>query len=176
MSNSSTEGQAAGSGATEGSGTSTEATTGTATEAPKTFTQADIDRIVGEAKRAERSKFADYNDLKTKAEGVKSVEQQLLEIQAQNKALARDALASKIAAKHKISSEDADLFLTGADEDTLNAQAERLAAHLKATTKEETSSSRRPGAIHAPLEGRNPKGSGASEERNAVRALFGGNE
>lgn len=174
MSNSSTEGQATGT-TTEGQ-TTTEGTEATNDGKVTTFTQEDVNRIVGEAKRAERSKFADYNDLKAKAEGVKSVEQQLAEIQAQNKALARDALASKIAAKHKISSEDADLFLTGADEDTLNAQAERLAAHLKATTKEETSSSRRPGAIHAPLEGRNPKGSGASEERNAVRALFGGNE
>ena len=172
MSNSSTEGQAAGSGATEGSGTSTEATTGaTTTEAPKTFTQADLDRIVGETKRAERSKFADYDDLK---KGAQTVEQQLKEIQDQNKALARDALASKIAAKHKISSEDADLFLTGSDEDTLNAQAARLAAHLKASAKEETPS-RRPGGVYAPLEGHTSKtGGSASEERNVVRALFGG--
>lgn len=173
MSNSSTEGA----GSTTET-TATEGTEATATEGKvTTFTQEDVNRIVGEAKRAERSKFADYNDLKAKADGVKSVEQQLAEIQAQNKALARDALASKIAAKHKISSEDADLFLTGADEDTLNAQAERLAAHLKAQSKEETpSNGRRPGVPYAPLEGRNPKNNSTSEARSAVRALFGGGE
>jgi hypothetical protein len=39
-----------------------------------------------------------------------------------------DALRLRVAAKHGISDEDADLFLTGTDEDTLNRQAERLAA------------------------------------------------
>lgn len=39
---------------------------------------------------------------------------------------AADALRLRVAAKHGISDEDADLFLTGTDEDTLNRQAERL--------------------------------------------------
>jgi hypothetical protein len=37
-----------------------------------------------------------------------------------------DALRLRVAAKHGISDEDADLFLTGTDEDTLMRQAERL--------------------------------------------------
>ena len=37
-----------------------------------------------------------------------------------------DALRFRVAAKHGISDEDADLFLTGADEDTLARQAARL--------------------------------------------------
>ena len=40
----------------------------------------------------------------------------------------RDALRWKIAARNGISDEDAELFLTGADEETLTAQAERLKA------------------------------------------------
>lgn len=39
-----------------------------------------------------------------------------------------DALRLRVAAKHGISDEDADLFLTGSDEDTLTRQAERLSA------------------------------------------------
>ncbi len=39
-----------------------------------------------------------------------------------------DALRLRVAAKHGISDEDADLFLTGSDEDTLKRQAERLTA------------------------------------------------
>ena len=168
MSNTSTEGT----GSTEG--TATEGTEGTGSTEGKatTFTQEDVNRIVGEAKRAERAKFADYDDLK---KGAQTVEQQLQEIQRQNQTLARDALAAKVAAKHKISPEDADLFLTGADEDTLNAQAARLAAHLKAAAKEETQQpTRRPGVAYAPLEGRTSKTSGVTEERAMVRALFGG--
>lgn len=39
-----------------------------------------------------------------------------------------DALRLRVAAKHGISDEDADLFLTGSDEDVLTRQAERLTA------------------------------------------------
>ena len=39
-----------------------------------------------------------------------------------------EALRWRIAAKHGISDEDAEVFLTGADEDTLTRQAERLSA------------------------------------------------
>ena len=44
----------------------------------------------------------------------------------------REALRYRYAAKHGISDEDAALFLTGADEATISAQAERLAATLTA--------------------------------------------
>lgn len=50
--------------------------------------------------------------------------------QAEARALAAEASAARwrIAAKHGISDEDAELLLTGTDEETLNRQAERLAA------------------------------------------------
>ncbi len=40
----------------------------------------------------------------------------------------RDSLRFKVASKHGISDEDAEMFLTGSDEETLIRQAERLAA------------------------------------------------
>jgi hypothetical protein len=46
-----------------------------------------------------------------------------------------EALRWRVAAKHGIPDEDAELFLTGSDEDTLTRQAERLAAR---TTKSST--------------------------------------
>ncbi|MCS6570321.1 hypothetical protein NYQ35_16060 [Curtobacterium flaccumfaciens pv. flaccumfaciens] len=98
----------------------------------QTFSQADVDKLVSKVRNEERrkasEKFADYDDLKTKADGAKTVEQQLADLQGQLSASNARALRSDIAAKHGISAEDRDLFLTGTDEDTLTAQATRLAA------------------------------------------------
>ena len=57
----------------------------------QTFTQADVDRIVRERIKRERERYADYDDLKVKAEGAKSVEQQLEELRAEN---AKPSMAS----------------------------------------------------------------------------------
>lgn len=98
----------------------------------QTFTQADVDKLVskvrGEERRKASEKFADYDELKTKADGAKTVVQQLADLKDQLSASNARALRSDIAAKHGISAEDRDLFLTGTDEDTLTAQATRLAA------------------------------------------------
>lgn len=48
-------------------GTPAEPSATKATEPPATLSQADVDRIVNERLARERSKFADYNDLKAKA-------------------------------------------------------------------------------------------------------------
>jgi hypothetical protein len=50
------------------------------------------------------------------------------ELQAEAAKARSEALRWRIAAKHGISDEDAETFLTGADEATLTRQAERLAA------------------------------------------------
>lgn len=129
----------------------------------QTFTQADVDRIVRERIKRERERYADYDDLKVKAEGAKSVEQQLEELRAENAKVQRDALASRIAAQHGITPEDADLFLTGTDADTLTAQAERLAAR---------EAERRKQGNYVPNEGRTPKNPAADEMRQLTRSLF----
>lgn len=76
-----------------------------------------------------------------------------------------EALRFRIAASHGIGDEDASLFLTGADEETLTRQAQRLS--------ERASDTRKRGNI-APLEGRtNNITTGDAEGRTFVRDLFG---
>lgn len=106
----------------------------------QTFTQADIDRLVSKARGEERRKaserFADYDELKTKAAGAKTLEQQFADLKNELSSTKAEALRARIAADHNISTKkgpngepsDADLFLTGSDEETLTAQASRLSA------------------------------------------------
>ena len=93
----------------------------------QTFTQADVDRIVQERVAREKAKYPDYDELKAKAEGAKTVEQKLADLERKTAEAEARALRSDIAAKFGISAEDRDLFLPGSDEATLTAQAKRLA-------------------------------------------------
>lgn len=133
------------------------------TAAPETFTQSDVDRIVRERVQRERAKYADYDALKAKAEGAKSVEDRLAEMEQRTAAAEASALRSDVAARHGISAEDRDLLLTGTDAETLEAQAKRIAE----------ASERKKKANIVPREGNNPKATGGDEEREFVRKLFG---
>lgn len=133
------------------------------TAAPETFTQADVDRIVRERVQRERAKYADYDELKAKAAGVKTVEDRLAEMEKRTAAAEASALRSDVAARHGISAEDRDLLLTGTDAETLESQAKRIAE----------ASERKKKANIVPREGSNPKASGGDEEREFVRKLFG---
>ncbi|ORL15403.1 hypothetical protein [Prescottella equi] len=75
-----------------------------------------------------------------------------------------EALKLRIATKYGISDEDADLFLTGSDEETLAKQAERLASR---------ESDRKKQGNHVPREGTNPTAT-PNEELAFVREFFGG--
>ena len=100
-------------------------------EQAKTFTQEEVNRIVtARLKEQAEKRFGDYNDLKAKAEGAKTVEQKLAELEAKHAEAEARALRSDIATKYGISAEDRDLFLTGSDEAALEAQAKRLAERL----------------------------------------------
>ncbi len=143
---------------TEAPGT-TEPDTGTT----ETFTQADVDRIVRERVQRERAKYADYDELKAKAAGVKTVEDRLAEMEKRTAAAEASALRSDVAARHGISAEDRDLLLTGTDAETLESQAKRIAE----------ASERKKKANIVPREGNNPKATGGDEEREFVRKLFG---
>lgn len=129
------------------------------------FTQADIDKAVRDRLARERSKYADYDELKAKAEGAKTTEQKLAELEAKTVAAEQRALRSDIAAKYGISAEDRDLFLTGTDEDALTAQAKRLA---------EREADRKKQGNVAPKEG-TTKTTGKGDEaiREFTRGLFG---
>lgn len=85
----------------------------------------------------ERAKFSDYEDLKAKAQKFEELQEadkselqkaqdQIASIEQERDNALRDALRFKVASKYGVGDEDADLFLTGSDEDTLVKQAERL--------------------------------------------------
>lgn len=76
----------------------------------------------------------------------------------------RDALRYRIASKFQVGDEDAELFLTGDDEDTLTRQAKRLT---------ERDTERKKQGNFVPREGNNPTPDNGSD-REAVRSLFGG--
>lgn len=76
----------------------------------------------------------------------------------------QSALRLRVATDFRIGSEDADLFLTGSDEETLRAQAKRLAEHAD--------EKRRNGA-HVKGEGKQPDRSGSDDPmRDFVRRAF----
>lgn len=130
----------------------------------QSFTQADVDKIVRERIQRERAKFSDYDDLKAKAGESKTLEDRLAEMEKRSAAAEAKAMRSDIAAKFGISAEDRDLFLTGTDEDTLTAQAQRLA---------ERESERKKQGNVVPKEGTNPK-PGDDAMREFARNIFNG--
>ena len=137
------------------------------------FTQADVDaavkKIAAKIRADEREKFADYDALKAQAEGAKTAEQRIADLE---KRLAdadareqRSRLVQTVAKAHGITDpDDVALFLTGADEDTLTAQAKRLA---------ERDAARRKAGDIVPDAGKTPTTStGDAEVREFTRNLF----
>lgn len=148
---------------TEGAGTATE---GQQQQKEQSFTQADIDRIVKDRlEQQAKNKFGDYDELKAKADGAKTVEQKLADLESKHAEAEARALRSDIAAKHSISAEDRDLFLTGTDEATLTAQAKRL-QEREAERKKQGNVARNEG-------GTKNEGKGDESTREFVRGLFG---
>lgn len=105
-------------------------------QAGQTFTQDDVNRIVKErAERMAKQLYPDYDDLKAKAGESQSLEQRVKDMETRTQAAEAAALRASVAAEFGVSTKkgpkgepsDADLFLTGADVDTLTAQAQRLA-------------------------------------------------
>lgn len=134
----------------------------------KVFTQAELEAKITERLNRERdtlrSKYGDLEALKAKAEGNKTVEEQLATVQAELAQTRLDALRARLQASHGISDEDAEVFLVGTDEDTLKKQAERLKARNEELTKKVGG--------HVRGEGRNGRPT-VTDEKQAVRTLFG---
>lgn len=136
-------------------------------EAEKALPQSEVDRIVAKARADERrkasEKFKDYDDLKAKAGESRSLEERFAEMEQQTARAVATALRSDIAAEFGIPKEDRDLFLTASDEDTLRAQAKRLA---------DRDAERKKKSPHVPKEGNvtDPTDNG---EREFARQLFG---
>lgn len=152
-----------------------EATTETATEQPeqqpeqgKTFTQEEVDRIVGERLKRERDAVKDLRAKAAEVDQSKSeltrMQEQLAELTKAQAASAAQATRYRVAAANGISNEDADLFLTGGDEDTITAQAKRLIAR---------DAQRRSQGNVVPNEGRTPQNGITDDRREFVRQLTG---
>jgi hypothetical protein len=140
--------------------------------------QDDLNRVINDRLARERAKYADYKDVKKKADEFDKVTQaskseqekfaeRVAALEKENQTIRSDALRSRIQAKYSISDEDADLFLTGTDEDSLTRQAERLAGKEADRKKQ--------GNV-APKEGANNSPATGGTEREFVRGLFSGSE
>ena len=128
-----------------------------------TLTQADVDKLIDGVIARERKKHAaEVKDLKAKAEAGATAEERIAALEAEVEASKREAMRRRVQAAHGISDEDADLFLTGTDEETLTSQAKRLA---------DRESERKKQGNRAPREGDNPK-PGDDPMRTFTRGLF----
>ena len=147
----------------ENEGTSTEESG----ESQQALPQSEVDKIVAKVRAEERrkaaEKFKDYDELKVKAGEKQTLEERIAEMEQRTAQAVATALRSDIAAEFGISKEDRDLFLTASDEDTLRAQAKRLA---------DRDAERKKKSPHVPKEGNvtNPNDNG---EREFARQLFG---
>ena len=148
--------------------------TSTATDEFKPITsQEDLNRIITERVSRERSKFADYKDVKAKAARLDELEEanrselekanaKAAAAEAERDEAAARALRLQIATDHGISKDDL-VLLTGTDEETLTTQAKRL---------NELAGDRKKTGNRVPKEG-NPSQPGTDEMREFTRNLFG---
>ena len=125
----------------DGGGTSATGTGEKPAEFTPIATQEDLNKVIADRVNREKAKFADYKDIKAKADRLDAIEaaskteaekfaERMAALETENQRVRSDALRSRIQAKYGISDEDAELFLTGTDEESLNRQAERLAQHV----------------------------------------------
>jgi len=137
--------------------------------------QDDLNRIIGERVARAKSKYADYDEVKAKAARLDELEQsskseadkvadRIAALERELETTRSGAMRARIQAKFGIADEDADLFLTAADEATLTKQAERLAERI---------ADRKKTGGRDPFAGRTSS-SPPDEGRAAVRGLFGG--
>jgi hypothetical protein len=138
--------------------------------------QKELDRLIGARLNAVKSQFADYDDLKSKAGQLDALseasqtEQEKATSRATKAETERDdaraeALRLRVAVEHGMTLEDADLFLTCKDEETLTAQAKRL-VDREADRKKNGPLARREGqTISRPAE---------DDDRAFARQLLGG--
>jgi hypothetical protein len=138
----------------------------------KTFTQADVDaavekiaaKIRAEERRKVSEKFADYDDLKTKAGTATTLEERVAQIERQAQENQRRAEVAEVANAKGLTPTQAKR-LVGNTREELEADADVLLADLGAQKKQ---------GNHAPREGNNPKPQdGDGEMRSFTKELFG---
>ena len=154
--------------------------------------QEELNAIIKQRIERERAKYRDYAELKAEAEEARKLKQanmtelekanaRAVEVEKERDSVARErdearaeALRLRIAVQHGLSIEDADLFLTGTDEETLTAQAKRLAD--RAAAQANADAERRKRSPYVPDAGTstNAGGSARDEELAFARAFFSG--
>jgi hypothetical protein len=109
---------------------------GTEQNVEKTLSQADVDRIVKERLARERQKYADYDDLKAKAEAADSsktdlekLTEQLQALQQENETNKVKALRSEVASTKGVPAG----LLTATTQEELEAQADALLEFAKSS-------------------------------------------
>jgi len=116
----------------------------------KTLTQAEVDRIVADRVGRERSKFADYNDLKTKAVQFDELQEEnkselekltgkVTSLSDMNKSLEGQNLRLQVALSKGLTGDKADLAdrLRGGTKEELEADADTLLSHFAPANPED---------------------------------------
>lgn len=134
------------------------------------FTQADVDRIVADRLKREReatkAKYADYNDLKAKADASKTLEQRIAEVEARANAAEESARRAQIANEFGLNPEERDTLLHGSEDD-MRAQAQLFAGRRDEQKRN---------GNHDPDAGRTPQSPPVDDRRAWARSVFGGND
>jgi hypothetical protein len=128
---------------------------------PQTFSQADVDRIVRERVQRERSKFADYDDLKAKAGTATTLEERVADIERQARESESRAMRAEVANAKGLTPNQAKR-LVGSTREELEADADELLKDIGAQKQQ---------GNRVPREGNNPK---ATDDpmREFARGLF----
>lgn len=127
-----------------------------------TFTQADVDRIVRERVQREKAKYADYDDLKTKAGNATTLEERVAQIERQAQESESRALRAEVANAKGLTPSQAKR-LVGATREELEADADELLKDIGAQKKQNN---------RVPNEGKTPPKSGDDGMRDFTRQLF----
>lgn len=173
----------------QGGNSTTSGETPAANEFKPITTPAEMDAFikdrVARAERKATEKYADYKQLKAKADMLDQIEQanlseldkangRITSAESERDTARAEALRLRIAVTHNISLEDADLFLTGTDEETLTAQAKRLSDRVAEQANAEAERKKKNPIVSK--EGTSTKTQTTTEEDDLefARSFFGG--
>lgn len=130
---------------------------------PETFDQAAVDRIVRERVQRERAKYADYDDLKKAAEGAKTLEDRVADMERRSTESEVRALRAEVANAKGLTPTQAKR-LVGSTREELEADADELLTDIGAQRSKNNV---------VPDEGKTPKNPGGGEKSQFARELFG---
>lgn len=147
--------------------------------------QQELDAVLKDRLNRERSKFKDYDALKAKADMLDQIEQanlseldkangRITSAESERDTAKAEALRLRIAVTHGISLEDADLFLTGTDEETLTAQAKRLSDRVAEQANAEAERKKKNPIVSKEGTSTNAGTTTEDDEREFARTFFGG--